>query len=296
MEERRGVKKNKTKPAVDRENAQRDKATAYAAVLSWVFNGHFPGSPAEEFRFLRTALTDASNALGVKLPKNLGDVLYSHRYRTDSPPDIAAHEPEGKEWVVFGAGKGKYRFVLVKKVRIASNPAHRTISLPDATPEIIQTYRLNDEQGLLAKIRYNRLIDLFLGIVAYPLQSHLRTFVRDVGQIEIDELYVGVNKRGAHFVVPIQAKGKNDRIGIVQVWQDLQLCRAHGKFKNIVARAVGAQLNKDETISLFELQVEGYDLTLIDEKRYKLVPRSEITQEELDQYREAYSRDEERRI
>ena len=64
-----------------------------------------------------------------------------------------------------------------------------TIKVPDATPQIIGAYALGDEQVLLAKVRYNRLVDVFLGITAYSLQNHLRTTVKDMGQIEIDEIY-----------------------------------------------------------------------------------------------------------
>jgi hypothetical protein len=66
---------------------------------------------------------------------------------------------------------------------------------------------LNDEQSLLAKLRYNRLIDIFTGLTCYPLQSHLRTTLRDGSQIETDEIYIGLDKRGAHYVIPVQAKG-----------------------------------------------------------------------------------------
>ena len=54
---------------------------------------------------------------------------------------------------------------------------------------------MNDEQALLAKIRYNRLIDIFTGITCYSLQNHLRTTVPNIGQVEIDEIYIGIDKR-----------------------------------------------------------------------------------------------------
>jgi len=38
-------------------------------------------------------------------------------------------------------------------------------------------YALGDEQALLAKLRYNRLLDIFTGVVCYSLQNHLRTNV-----------------------------------------------------------------------------------------------------------------------
>ena len=96
--------------------------------------------------------------------------------------------------------------------------------LPDATPGIIEKFALNDEQAILAKIRYNRLIDIFTGITCYSLQSHLRTNVPSLGQVETDEIYIGLDKRGAQYVFPVQAKGPREKLGIVQIDQDFELC------------------------------------------------------------------------
>lgn len=49
---------------------------------------------------------------------------------------------------------------------------------------------MSDEQALLARVRYNRLLDIFLGLATYSLQNHLRTSVTDIGQIEVDEICV----------------------------------------------------------------------------------------------------------
>ena len=57
----------------------------------------------------------------------------------------------------------------------------RLREIPDATPEIILSYALSDEQALLAKVRYNRLLDIFLGITTYSLQNHLLNHPGDVG-------------------------------------------------------------------------------------------------------------------
>ena len=85
--------------------------------------------------------------------------------------------------------------------------------IPDATPGIIIKYTQGDEQALLAKIRYNRLIDIFTGVTCYSLQNHLRTTVTGIGQIETDELYIGVDRRGAQYIFPVQAKGGKDQLG-----------------------------------------------------------------------------------
>ena len=101
-----------------------------------------------------------------------------------------------------------------KTTRIEPNKSLVIIKLLDSTPELIRAYALDDEQALLAIVRYNRLIDTFLGLTTFSLQNHLRTTVKGVGQIEIDELYIGLDKRGCHYVIPVQAKGGSDQIGV----------------------------------------------------------------------------------
>src|SRR5437660_10924509 len=113
------------------------------------------------------------------------------------------------------AGRGRYRFVLTKDRPIAPNPSLATTKVPDATPGVVAKYALSDEQALLAKVRYNRLVDIFTGVACYSLQNHLRTTAPNMGQVETDEIYIGGDKKGAHYVLPEQAKGRNDQLSIV---------------------------------------------------------------------------------
>lgn len=219
--------------------------------------------------FRRDDLERAAAELGIALPKNLGDVVYSIRYRTPMPASVLATQPEGMEWIVEGAGRALYRFCLVPVNRIVPNRDLITIKIPDATPEIIGTYTLNDEQALLAKVRYNRLIDTFLGITAFSLQNHLRTTVKGVGQIEIDEIYVGVDRHGVQYIVPVQAKGGTDQLSVVQAKQDIACCAE--KFPDLVCRSISAQFMDDERIAIFELTVQDDQVRIVEERHYKLV-------------------------
>jgi hypothetical protein len=156
--------------------------------------------------------------------------------------------------------------------------------IPEATPGIIAKYALSDEQALLAKLRYNRLIDIFTGVTCYSLQSHLRTFVPGMGQVETDEIYIGIDRRGAHYVFPVQAKGgTNDQIGIVQIEQDLALCKA--KFPALICRPIAAQFMADDLIALFLFEETDKGLTLDYEKHYRLVPPDKMTAKDLEKYR-----------
>jgi hypothetical protein len=144
-------------------------------------------------------------------------------------------------------------------------------------------YALSDEQALLAKIRYNRLIDIFTGLTCYSLQNHLRSSVTGMGQIETDEIYVGINKQGVHYVLPIQAKGGNDRLGVIQIEQDIALCAA--KFPNLLCLPIAAQFVSSGVIALFQLEDTEEGIKISAEKHYQLVPSEDLTDVELSSYR-----------
>ena len=253
----------------------------YKALIEKVFfNLYEPDST--EIPFDRTELESVATASNVDLPKNLGDVVYSVRYRTAMPESILATQPEGMEWIIEGAGRARYVFKLVKINRIAPNHALVTIKIPDATPGIVTAHALSDEQALLAKVRYNRLIDIFLGLVAYSLQNHLRTTVRGIGQIEIDEIYVGIDKLGRQYVIPVQAKGGNDQLSVVQTKQDIACCAE--KYPSLICRTVSAQFMSEDLIAIFELRLEDGEIKVVDEKHYRLAHPEEIMPDDLVDY------------
>ncbi len=253
----------------------------YLQLIEEIFFGKYTKG-ATELSFQRSDLEDAARELEIDLPKNLGDVIYAIRYRIEFPEAILKTQPKGMEWIIEGTGRAKYAFKLVKVNRILPNPHLIAVKIPDATPEIIAAHSLSDEQALLAKVRYNRLIDIFLGIATYSLQNHLRTSVKGIGQVEIDEIYVGVDRNGSQYVIPVQAKGGKDQLSVVQTQQDLCCCEE--KFSNLVCRSVSAQFISDDLIALFELALEDGMVKVLEEKHYRLVPASKISERELSQY------------
>lgn len=252
-----------------------EKGAQYTSIIAHIFKAHWQEGMVE-FEFHRDEMVSAAGEVGVVRPDNLGDVIYSFKFRRSLPSSIRETAPEGKSWIIEGAGHGQYRFRLIPTggVTFAPRSDLMTIKIPDSTPEIIGAYALGDEQALLAKVRYNRLIDIFLGITTYSLQNHLRTQIKGLGQIEIDEVYVGLNRNGAQFVIPVQAKGGTDKLSPVQTAQDIACCKA--KFPGLICRPVSAQFMGDNVISLFELAEENGDIKIQDEKHYKLVPNDSI--------------------
>jgi len=261
--------------------AGKSASSLYDRLIEAVFKTVFrPGMKV--LPFVRDDIEKAASRLHLPRPKNIGDVIYAYRYRTAPPRSILRRTPSGEHWTIVGTGKSKYELRLVRLHRMDPRPDLVAVKVPDATPEIVGAYSLSDEQALLAKVRYNRLVDIFLGVTAYSLQNHLRTAVGGMGQIEIDEIYVGVDRRGAHFVIPVQAKAASDRLGTVQTEQDFAYCVS--QFPDLICRPVSAQFLTDGSICLFEMTREGGEVKVSSEKHYRLVPASEIAPDDLKRY------------
>ncbi|MDA8327186.1 MAG: hypothetical protein M0033_13390 [Nitrospiraceae bacterium] len=256
----------------------------YTQLIEKIFERHYT-KKATEVVFEREELVRTAQELGIVLPKNLGDVLYTFRYRANLPEFIRKLAPAGLEWVIRPAGTARYKFSLTSLPRINPNVLLTETKIPDATPGIIMMYALSDEQALLAKVRYNRLVDIFTGVTCYSLQSHLRTTVAGMGQLETDELYIGVDRRGAQYVFPIQAKGGKDQLGIVQIEQDFAMCAS--KFSSLVCRPIAAQFMVDNLIALFAFEEDKKGIAIAVEKHYRLVPPGEMTAEDLASYRKS---------
>ncbi len=253
----------------------------YARIIERIFMSHYtPGT--EEFTFARDEIIRHAGNLGIDLPKNLGDVIYSFRYRAELPKSIQSCAPKGKVWAIHPAGRGLYRFVAEAPFQCIPNRNLAETKVPDATPAIIAMYALTDEQALLAKLRYSRLIDIFTGVTCYSLQSHLRTALAQ-GQIETDELYIGVDRRGVHYVFPVEAKSAREKLGQVQIAQDIQLCAA--RFPGLICRAIGAQFMEDDLIALFEFEEAQGRIGIVSEKHYRLVARDQVSPDDLESYK-----------
>jgi hypothetical protein len=252
-----------------------EKGRKYKPVIEKLFLKKFKKG-ATEVNFTRTELQEVATAMGLS-PKNLGDLIYSFRYRASLPQSIIDAAPKNHVWIIVGKGDAQYRMVAVSEdyAFIKPRAGKSLIDIPDATPGVITRYARKEEQALLAKVRYNRLIDIFLGITCYSLQNHLRTKIASVGQVETDELYIGIDDDGRHYSVPVQAKGGSDKHSIVQIEQDFELCTTVEPFSQTECIPVAAQFLSEDTIAMFSFKRGRDGLARIDdEKHYRLVPEA----------------------
>jgi hypothetical protein len=255
----------------------------YEQIIEWVFHQNYSPDKVRVL-FNREELVRASETLGIARIKNLGDIPYSFRFRRELPESIQDTAPEGAEWIIVGVGVAEYQFRLAAPGKIQPTPHVKPVKIPDATPEIVRHYAPGtDEQALLTRARYNRLVDIFTGITCYSIQNHFRTIINNVGQVEVDEIYAGVNKRGTHFVLPCQAKSPGDRFGIVQVMQDVALCQE--RYPNAICKPIALQFTDDNSVAMLELAIREEDevlkLNIVEEKHYELVPKSQLSDAEL---------------
>ncbi len=253
------------------------KPGKYKATILAIFGRGYKRGRSE-VPFTRTQVSELS---GGEI-KNLGDLLYHFRYRGKLPSEITDTVKLPAGWIIVPRGISKYALVVHPNGgRLQPDLARQEIFIPDATPEIIAANARKDEQALLAKVRYNRLVDIFTGVTAESLQNHYRTNIEDYGQIEVDDMYVGIDKAGRQYFMPLEAKGRGGDLSVIQIGQNIA-CGTK-QFKHLILRPLGAKFLADGSIAMFEFNVtkEWDKIKKIEERRYKLVPANEVPAEQI---------------
>ena len=121
----------------------------YLDIIKWVFRRNFKDG-STEVCFARSELAEAARDLGLDVPKNLGDIVYSIRYRTEMPAEINQLAPAGMTWALFPAGRSHYAFrpVAVNQISIARE-RHYSLVLPEnLTDQDLQEYRVAAARAL----------------------------------------------------------------------------------------------------------------------------------------------------
>ena len=120
------------------------KPNRYERVIEKVFLRHYETS-ATTVDFQRQEMIEVASELGISVPKNIGDVLYSFRNRTQLPEEVQRRAPRGKTWAIMPAGRAKYRFFAVNENAFVPKEGFSETKVPDSTPGIISKYTLSDE-------------------------------------------------------------------------------------------------------------------------------------------------------
>lgn len=86
------------------EKVVRQKLNRYSQIIERIFFSRYQKG-MREIEFRRDDIETVAAELGIKLPKNLGDVLYSFRYRASLPDSIKAEAPQGEGWIIRPVGR-----------------------------------------------------------------------------------------------------------------------------------------------------------------------------------------------
>ncbi|MDP8990739.1 MAG: hypothetical protein M3N41_11750 [Acidobacteriota bacterium] len=93
------------------------KVSRYARIIEAVFQRYWKKGKTE-FSFERDELIQVCQELSIDVPKNLGDIIYTFRYRKNLPKSILATQPFDRGWLILGDGDARYRFRLNKLTHI----------------------------------------------------------------------------------------------------------------------------------------------------------------------------------
>jgi hypothetical protein len=83
--------------------------------------------------------------------------------------------------------------------------------------------------------------------------------------------------------LPVEAKGAREHLSVVQIEDAIALCAE--KFPALVCRPIAAQFMRDNVIALFEFETIDGQVTIRDQRHYRLVAPDQLTPEELAQYK-----------
>jgi hypothetical protein len=245
----------------------------YDKVITHVFQQQLKAQKGGEIFFERGDIEKALVETGETV-RNIGDLIYTYRFRKDLhaalPKSIQALSgSKDLCWTISLRGHGKYAF-RARKTPFIRPAIGKLTNYTDLTPPIIAKHSQNDEQALLAHVRYSRILDHFLHLECHSLQNHYRTHVKGIGQTEVDEIYIGVDGAGVEYIIPVQAKGGTDTISLMQIEQDYAVCQA--KYPSLRARAVAVYFKDSTHLTLFEFkQLANGDAQLLREQSYHLV-------------------------
>lgn len=249
--------------------ASKERSNAYDQVVLAVFRKHWRKG-ARDVPFTKDDLIEEAARIGLTV-KNFADILYTYRSRRALPGDILRHG----NWVITAKGAGKYAFQAVTGLSIIEIPAHlKVYQIPCAVPDIVSSNLARDEQGLLTVVRYNRLLDVFTGLACFHLQSHVRTHIKGHGQVEVDELYVGIDKDGQGFVLPVEAKDVGESLGVGKVVA-LTLFGQH-KYPSLVCRPIAVVRESEARITCIEFEpvTDIAKVAIVEVRRYNLIKES----------------------
>lgn len=229
-------------------------------------------------RFTLDEVRESAMRLGIISDlRNAPDLVYRMKSRTKLPPEIS---DKGFR-ILKTVERGVYQLEQAIST-IVELPEGEIICIEDKTPIPVRRL-LNedlsgiDEQGLLTIVNYCDLLSLFTGLKIYRLKSHARKSVSKIGQVEVDEIDVGVTYSALDLpiIFPIEAKAAPDPLNWAQIANQVNFANEH--FSNFIVRPIGIKVDWKSIIYIIEFtpETEAKNLQIVSSVRYRLSLSSE---------------------
>lgn len=264
---------NYSSPMINRKNKLQShglNSKVYVPILSRVFEKYYKEGDTV-VRFTLDDIREAADELNI-VARNPGDVIYRMRSRTELPKAIT----DKGFYILRQVKRGVYQFEVGTST-IVQIPVGEIIDTIDQTPLPVRRLLPEDlaeidEQGLLTIIQYCNLLSHFTGLQVFRLKSHVRKGVRSVGQVEVDEVDVGValDITDTPIVFPIEAKAPPDALNWTQI--AAQVTFAIQYFPGHTIRPIAVKVDYDSLIHIleFNLTKEPSELKVLRSATYKL--------------------------
>lgn len=152
----------------------------------------------------------------IKTPKNIGDLIYNLRYRSDYLSSYDYFLKKDYTWTLISLNTGEYALVAKKQLRLPDLESLEINYIDDITPAHIHNLRTYNDQSLLMKILQNNILQEFLEDEVMTLQMHHKINLKDWGQAEIDGLLASNTQPHLYLT---EVKGYTEVIGWPQMIQ-----------------------------------------------------------------------------
>jgi hypothetical protein len=248
-----------------------NNSRVYVPILVDIFQRKYQDGD-EIVQFTLDEVRETAERLDMKI-RNPSDLVYRMKSRTKLPSEIL----DKGFTIIKIVKKGVYQFQLGEST-IVDLTKENVIQIQDTTPVAVRRFleeKLSeiDEQGLLTIVHYCDLLSHFTGLKIYRLKSHVRKSVVNIGQVEVDEVDIGVGLDSLEtpIIFPIEAKSASDPLNWTQIANQVNFSKQ--LFLNYVIRPIGIKVDYDSLLHIIEFtpEMEANKIKIKNSATYNLI-------------------------
>jgi len=248
-----------------------NNSRVYVPILVDIFQRKYQDGD-EIVEFTLDEVRETAERLDIKI-RNPSDLIYRMKSRTKLPSEML---DKGFK-IIKIVKKGVYQFQLGEST-IVDLTRENVFQIQDTTPVAVRRFleeKLSeiDEQGLLTIIHYCDLLSHFTGLKIYRLKSHVRKSIVNIGQVEVDEVDIGIGLDSLEtpIIFPIEAKSASDPLNWTQIANQVNFSKQ--LFLNYVIRPIGIKVDYDSLLHIIEFtpEMEANKIKIKNSATYNLI-------------------------